>query len=95
MAGSLLRDRLSSIRRTSAERMDDMNPQTNPMIASRVALERFDTVDHHRRPPAHNLSASLARLARLIAAPITHLIASRRSPARGAAPLPLRSGSDG
>jgi hypothetical protein len=71
-----------------------MNPQSSPLLAGRVALERYDTTDHHRRPAARRRPAFPGGLARLIAAPVTRLIASRRSPARGVGALPARSGSD-
>jgi hypothetical protein len=75
--------------------MDEMDPQTISVLAARVALERLDTIDNEQHPPTHRQSGLLARLTRLIGAPIRDHVASRRSPTRAAGPLPLGSASDG
>jgi hypothetical protein len=75
--------------------LDEMDPQTISTLAARVALERLDSNEREEQRPTHRQSGLLARLTRLIAAPVTHPIASRRSAARAAGPLPLRSPSDG
>lgn len=47
-----------------------MDPQMFTVLAARVAIERFDTQDHERRRRPNGLRGTVARLARLLAAPV-------------------------
>jgi hypothetical protein len=73
--------------------MDEMDPQMFSVLAARVALERLDTANHDQHTGARRRAASLARLVRLVAAPVTRRI--RRAPASAVGGVRLGSGSEG
>jgi hypothetical protein len=75
--------------------MDVMEPQSISMLAARVALERLDTQDRKGNARGHRRARSLDRVARLIAARVAQLIASRHSPAGPEHRPTLGRGADG